>query len=242
MKLKDIRISQANREIVRAQVDRLKESIQKNGYFKGIPIIVDKDGWIIDGQHRYVACKELKIEPTIIVDGSFDIVPIINSMQLKWGIKDYVRYYSAKGYEHYIALEQLCKAKSISPSTAYALITGKVVERPSVGRIVKHGATQQSPIKMGIFKFPDLSEKGLAKIERRIDLVFELIARLQLPKTNRLIVAISRLALDKNFSFPMMYTKLDYQMSKVHRCSTIQDYVNLLSGIYNHKNSKKVAV
>lgn len=242
MKLKDIRISQANRELVRPQIDRLKESIKKNGYFKGIPIIVDEDGWIIDGQHRYVACKELGIEPTIIVDGTFDIVPIINTMQLKWGIKDYVRYYAAKGYEHYIALEQLCKAKNVSPSTAYALITGKSVERPGVERLVKPKTAQQSPIKIGTFKFPDLSEKGLAKIERRIDLIFELIAKLQLPKTNRLIVAISKLALDKNFSFPMMYTKLDYQMSKVHKCVTIQDYVNLLSGIYNHKNSKKVAV
>ncbi len=39
----------------------LKSSIQKNGLYK--PIIVNRNGKILDGYHRFKACKELGIEP-----------------------------------------------------------------------------------------------------------------------------------------------------------------------------------
>src|ERR671910_457910 len=44
----------------------LKQSIKKeNGLY--IPIIVNKNGIILDGHHRYKACQELGIEPKILV-------------------------------------------------------------------------------------------------------------------------------------------------------------------------------
>jgi len=41
----------------------LKNSIQQNGMY--IPIIINKEGEILDGHHRYKACKELGIEPKV---------------------------------------------------------------------------------------------------------------------------------------------------------------------------------
>ena len=101
MKMENIKICSANRDIARPQVDRLKKLIQKYGYIESYPIIVDPDGLIIDGQHRYLACKELSIEPPIVVEKSFDLTPILNSSQMRWSTKDYVKYYAAKGYEHF---------------------------------------------------------------------------------------------------------------------------------------------
>ena len=90
--LKDIRITQANRDVLEGHVEKLKQLIQKHGYIKSLPIIVDPDGCIIDGQHRYLACKELKIEPTIIVeeDDFHALVPVINANQKKWNFADFV--------------------------------------------------------------------------------------------------------------------------------------------------------
>jgi hypothetical protein len=45
--------------------DSLKQSIKANGLY--LPIIVNQNGTILDGHHRYKACQELGIEPETIV-------------------------------------------------------------------------------------------------------------------------------------------------------------------------------
>lgn len=235
--MENIKISDANRNISRAHVERLKELLKKHGYVNSRPIIVDPDGLIIDGQHRYLACKELKITPTIVVEESFDLTPVLNSSQLNWSMADYVKYYATKGYEHFVIMEQICKSKNLKPGVVYNIVFNKTLERTGMSRQVS-----KFPLKDGTFKFPDISEKGLAKLERKIDRVIHLISLLDLPKTDRLIIAISRLAKDGNFSFDTMEAKIAYQRARIYRCSTIQEYMQMLANIYNNKNPKKVVV
>src|SRR6188472_2349551 len=50
-------------ELSKEEYESLKQSIKENGLW--FPIVVNKDGVILDGHHRYKACQELgiKIEP-----------------------------------------------------------------------------------------------------------------------------------------------------------------------------------
>ena len=235
--MEDLKFLTMNRPVQRGQVERLKEIIRDQGYNKGLPIIVDKDGNILDGQHRYVACKELGIEPEIIVDGTDAIIPLINSSQLRWSMKDYINFYAGKGFPDYIILDNLCKAKKLSPGIAYNIIYSKSIARPALTRKDK-----SVPLKDGTFKFPDHTPKYFTKLESKIDKILNLVNVLGIPRTDRLVIAISKLAEEPNFSFATMIKKLDYQKARVYRCSTITEYVNMLSDIYNHKNSKKVLV
>ena len=53
-------------ELSPEEYELLKQSIKKeNGLY--VPIIVNQDGTILDGHHRYKACQELGIEPTAII-------------------------------------------------------------------------------------------------------------------------------------------------------------------------------
>ena len=53
-------------ELSPEEYESLKQSIkQENGLY--VPIIVNPDGIILDGHHRYKACQELGIEPKILV-------------------------------------------------------------------------------------------------------------------------------------------------------------------------------
>ena len=45
----------------------LKASIRANGFWKSNPIVVNKEGIILDGHHRYRACQELGIECSYVV-------------------------------------------------------------------------------------------------------------------------------------------------------------------------------
>jgi ParB-like chromosome segregation protein Spo0J len=43
----------------------LRSSIQEHGQY--VPIVVNQDGVILDGHHRYKACHELGIKPSVLV-------------------------------------------------------------------------------------------------------------------------------------------------------------------------------
>src|SRR5687768_3869255 len=48
------------------EYESLKQSIkEENGLY--VPIIINQDGIILDGHHRYKACQELGIEPKTLV-------------------------------------------------------------------------------------------------------------------------------------------------------------------------------
>lgn len=236
--MENIRLTQANRDLKRGQVDRLKKLIEKNGYCNSMPIIVDEDGLIMDGQHRYVACKELGIEPPIVVEKNFDIVPVLNSTQLSWTLRDFVKFYAEKGYEDYVILQNICKEKNLSPMVVHAIITGKSYTRAGVSRCT----AKMNVLKTGTFKLPSTDAKALAKLDRKINLIMGLITQLGLPHTERLVLAITRLSQDPNFVFSTMENKIQYQRARIYRCTTIAEYEQMLANIYNNKNMRKVAV
>jgi ParB/RepB/Spo0J family partition protein len=53
----------------------LKESIKQNGFWHMHPIVINEKNEVLDGHHRYRACKELGIKPIFVVkkfDNIFD--------------------------------------------------------------------------------------------------------------------------------------------------------------------------
>src|ERR671924_2303391 len=52
-------------ELSPEEYESLKRSIKENGLY--VPLIVNQDGIILDGHHRYKACQELGIVPKTLV-------------------------------------------------------------------------------------------------------------------------------------------------------------------------------
>ena len=96
------------------------DSIQKIGYKKSNPIIVNNKFQILDGQNRFEALKELGMPIYYVVDNEFNNkdISILNSNVEKWDIDDYmdvhaeynnnyVKYKNLKikyGFEHEILI------------------------------------------------------------------------------------------------------------------------------------------
>ena len=70
--------------MIDSEYESLKADIRDHGLMT--PIWLSKDGRIIDGRHRYRACKELKIEPTCVTnkfETDAEIAKVVISLNLK---------------------------------------------------------------------------------------------------------------------------------------------------------------
>ncbi len=104
-----------NRPVMPKHVADLKKSIIEHGYFIHAPILVKKTAanvfTIINGQHRFTACRELN-EPIrfIIIDNSestSDIIRITNSVARSWSEENFLNHFCSLGLEPYLS-QSLC--------------------------------------------------------------------------------------------------------------------------------------
>jgi len=95
-------ILNGNRGINQMHVRNLRKSFQ-NSYLL-CPILVNEKFEIIDGQHRFLAAKELNypIFYIQVVDYGLEEVKTLNTNAINWQKEDYLAAYCDLGFEEYI--------------------------------------------------------------------------------------------------------------------------------------------
>lgn len=130
-----------NRLIDQSHVAKLERSIQKYGLL--VPILCDKNDYIVDGQHRFIACMRSGHELTVQVRDSYDMKKIVevNSTSKRWTYLDYAHHYTTLGnpnYMHYLkCVEQYPKLGKLSVAYACALMQISAVSFQSGNLIVR---------------------------------------------------------------------------------------------------------
>lgn len=84
-------------------ITRIIDSISKIGYIEAKPVLVDDSFNIIDGQHRFEACKRLNL-PIYYVKTNVnpqEAIIHLNANQNSWTMVDYVKSWAASGVECY---------------------------------------------------------------------------------------------------------------------------------------------
>jgi hypothetical protein len=110
------------------------------------PIVVNEKMFIVDGQHRFEACRRLGLPIHYLVQRGAqaqDIIPVQNSK--KWGLDDFIHFYVAENNLEYIYFAEFRERFSITMFQAML--------------IVRSFLTNKGKSKMDIFK------RGLLKIE-----------------------------------------------------------------------------
>ncbi len=101
-----------NREINIGLVTRIVKSINEIGYDSSKPIKVNKDMEIIDGQHRFLACKQLGLPILYDISKNADdhrTLILLNANQEPWRTGDYVYSWAKTGitcYQKFLILNQ----------------------------------------------------------------------------------------------------------------------------------------
>lgn len=101
---------EGNREVSLSHVNKLICDVSFPKKFHTCPIVINDQGHIIDGQHRFMAAKELGLPIYFILDPSAQRTDIRdrNKNQMPWTAKDYIFFYSKhiKDYEYILDLKK----------------------------------------------------------------------------------------------------------------------------------------
>lgn len=117
-----------NRKVSIGHVNNLIRMISKYNLLPQFVGVATKDGYLIDGQHRKGAAKTNKLwfYFTVIPEAVDDIiVSLVNSVQLKWMVDDYVNFFADRGMKQYVWVRELHERYKIGNSTLMSLFKNK---------------------------------------------------------------------------------------------------------------------
>lgn len=99
----------ANREVDKAHVKRLAESIKKKNLLFIRPLIVNEKMELIDGQHRLSACQLIKQPVYYIKAGGLtkNDIAVLNTAQKNWTRIDFINFYAIEGVPEFKQLAKL---------------------------------------------------------------------------------------------------------------------------------------
>lgn len=217
-----------NRDVNQLHLTRLKESIKKNHLIT--IVMVNQNFEIIDGQHRFLICQELKLPINYIVVKNYGLneVQILNANMKNWQTTDYVNGYCDLGYKDYIIYRDFVAEYGFQSQVAILLLTGEH----------QSGSNEINPatkFKEGLFKVKDLNNaKRMADKIMMIEPYYKGYLR------RSFILALFGMFKNDNFEFTEFITKLKQQPTTLQDCTSTSQYKSLIEEIYNYRRREKV--
>lgn len=113
-----------NRNINPSHVENLKKSIKTLGLLRA-PILVNENFEIIEGQHRFEACKELDIPIEYIKGTGYNTehIQALNNCVRKWTMDNFLELFCAKGYTEYLKLKKYKENNNLTLTVARCLVS-----------------------------------------------------------------------------------------------------------------------
>ncbi len=96
-----------NREI--KKFTALKESIKRRNMLQYHPIHIDRNYYIVDGQHRLMAARDLGVDVYYVIDKDADVrdISTLNNCGVNWNIRDHLHHFCELKSNAYIFLRSL---------------------------------------------------------------------------------------------------------------------------------------
>lgn len=221
-----------NRPLRQEKVDRLIREYKTTGkhYFAEFRIkvntqITPRKLCIVDGQHRFMACKELGLPIWWEQVNSITsmTIPVINSNQTNWGAKDYIHFWAEKNITAFVRLRNIIQENENIPLTS---ITALYVRSGNTGHLYdrfRNGTLTNVDIERG--------NKLMEQLEQFSEFV-------DFNWSRSFITAFVRLQQHPAYNHSVMLQKLKYK--RLHKATTKMEYLKQLSDIYNYHLREKV--
>lgn len=229
-----------NRETDPNKVSNIKyEILGANDMTKYAPIIVDQDFEIIDGQHRFEACKAAKKEVHYVISHKLIInnVARLNSNTSNWKNKDYVNCWIKSGIKDFKDLEDIHQDTNIS----YIVLIGML----HLGKVMTGGGNSEDD---NGYTVKEVLQKGKLVIkyrlytEQMIAMYNELKDFMEVSPTGPFFRSIDIISDSDNFKMDVLLKKLQDSGMKIDTTGSYKNYLKDIEEIYNWRNSKRIAL
>jgi hypothetical protein len=218
----------ANRDIKEAKVTELMPKIDKSGQL--IPAMVDVNMRIIDGQHRFEACRRLKKPFKYFIETariSMEQVSEINSINTKWTPLDHAKSYATQGKEDYKQYMQFEKEFSdFSHGCRLILLKGINARSVNLERDFNEGS---------------FTINSMNKARQQANFLKSLAQFYPGYKRRSFVLAVLHLMENPLFDKERFMRKMPKRCKDILDFSQTSDYISTLQDIYNWKETKKVS-
>lgn len=227
-----------NRNVNNSNLKKIKESMSKK-HIKTNAIICfydendsEKPLKIIDGQHRYHACVDLKSPVTYIIDDSISLSTILNDITLlntaskEWDVSDFMVSESQKGNENYILYSKVYSSYSNS------------FDHESLFFILNSDPNRnKAKIAYPLFKSGDLEfdQSDYNYLIKRLENISLFNRYSEVGGKRYYQKALNQLMNTRGFDISQMISKLEIRLSTIEKCTTVDGALKQLAGIYNWK-------
>ncbi len=111
-----------NRDIDEKRVSKIAEVIKKRGFL--VPILVNQDNYVVDGQHRLSAATNLNVDVVYMRYKLSDsdlphVISEMNSVMKTWTLEEYQNLWSERGLETYVYLDSKFSDSILSDFTTF---------------------------------------------------------------------------------------------------------------------------
>lgn len=223
-----------NRHLDRFHLKKLTAAIDKDNQLNVHPIIVNKDFYVIDGQHRLEAARALGLEIFYIQSPTVTDLHVIegNVNQKGFEVENYIDYFAIKEKNPaYIKLKQMLKSTGLKPKALLTLILGMV--SPNILDFLKTGK----------FQFPARFEEDTV-----LDFYMDFMAYVKdkhlkpigMFTNYKFTKAIRWLHNTTDFQSSIFFKKLDLRWFDLKPQTSAEEWYPLLIGIYNFKNHNRI--
>ncbi|MGG0201622.1 ParB N-terminal domain-containing protein [Bacillus anthracis] len=205
-----------NRPENRLHVELLKKSMQENQLI--VPIIVNENYEIIDGQHRFSSISQLGLPLYYIKCSGYSLKEVhrLNAKSKNWNLDDFLNGYISMGLSDYKKIKRLITKYNIKISFAIELTKGEV---PTIR------ATEN--FKDGVYKIMNYDEP-VAFLQ-----CLELFNKFSAYKSIKFMKAFRYLYNSPKYNHETMIKRLKYGLGLLELRSKEEQYLELLSDIYN---------
>ena len=220
----------ANRVVDKAHVDRLVGLINDDG--QKVPIIVNENDDVIEGQHRVLACKKLHhpIAYMVCDKASIKDTRKMNNSQKPWKFNDYLKSYSH--FTHYNHFE-------------YKKIV-KFIDDYNLNNTVSLTLLCLSDYVRGRqrFKDGDFQVENLQKAETQAKLLIRIKAfSSELVRSVKFAIALGQAQKIQGFKIEKAVKQIEKNLGQFVNCNNQESWFNTLikypNGVYNKGLPKK---